>query len=209
MPKPNSAAKKAQKKARTTQKAEKIEKKKEKKTSTNNKSHKNANDDSDAESDVDLDALLATYAQQQARFLTITETASPSPPSARTSATLLANPSNASELLLFGGEYFNGAHARFYNDLYIYNTHTSAWKLVSSPNSPLPRSGHAWTRAGNTAAVYLFGGEFSSPKQGTFYHYGDFWKLEPGAREWGKVEGKGKGPAARSGHRMTYFKVSF
>ena len=52
-------------------------------------------------------------------------------------------------------------------------------------------------------------GEFSSPKQGTFYHYNDFWRLEPSTREWTRLEHKGKGPPARSGHRMTYFKVRF
>lgn len=36
-----------------------------------------------------------------------------------------------------------------------------------------PRSGHAWCRGGNSGGIYLFGGEFSSPKQGTFYHYND------------------------------------
>ena len=51
-------------------------------------------------------------------------------------------------------------------------------------------------------------GEFSSPKQGTFYHYNDFWRLDPSTREWTRIEVKGKGPPARSGHRMTYFKVS-
>ena len=60
-------------------------------------------------------------------------------------------------------------------------------------------------QGGNAGGVYLFGGEFSSPKQGTFYHYNDFWRLEPSTREWTKIEGKG-GPPARSGHRMTYFR---
>lgn len=50
-------------------------------------------------------------------------------------------------------------------------------------------------------------GEFSSPKQGTFYHYNDFWNLDPATREWTRIETKSKGPPARSGHRMTYFKV--
>lgn len=77
---------------------------------------------------------------------------------------------------------------------------------MTSPNSPLPRSGHAWTRGGNAGGVWLFGGEFSSPKQGTFYHYNDFWRFEPSSREWSRIESKGKGPPARSGHRMTYFK---
>jgi N-acetylneuraminic acid mutarotase len=55
-------------------------------------------------------------------------------------------------------------------------------------------------QGGNAGGLYLFGGEFSSPKQGTFYHYNDFWRLEPSTREWTKLETKG-GPPARSGHR--------
>ena len=51
-------------------------------------------------------------------------------------------------------------------------------------------------------------GEFSSPRQGTFHHYNDFWRLEPSTREWTRIESKAKGPSARSGHRMTCYKVS-
>lgn len=96
--------------------------------------------------------------------------------------------------------------ATFFNDLMIYDIPKDEWRCVTSPNAPLPRSGHAWTRGGNQAKVYLFGGEFSSPKQGTFYHYNDFWQLDPATREWTRLEPKGKTPPARSGHRMTYFK---
>ncbi|EMD68733.1 hypothetical protein GGP41_008732 [Bipolaris sorokiniana] len=162
--------------------------------------------DSDAE-DVDLDAILAQYAKEQEQHHAITEIAA-EPPSARTSCTLLANPANENEVFLFGGEYFNGATAKFFNDLMIYNIKQDAWKQVTSPNSPLPRSGHAWCRAANTKDIYLFGGEFSSPKQGTFYHYNDFWKLDPTNREWTRMEGKSKtaAPPARSGHRMVSFK---
>lgn len=120
----------------------------------------------------------------------------------------MASPSDSNNLLLFGGEYFNGSLAQFYNDLHIYNISRDEWRCVTSPNAPLPRSGHAWTRATNPNHVYLFGGEFSSPKQGTFHHYSDLWMLEPGSREWTKIEvkGKDKSPPARSGHRMTYWK---
>lgn len=130
------------------------------------------------------------------------------PPKPRTASTLLASSHDSNILLLFGGEYFNGSIAHFYNDLNIYNISRDEWRCVSSPNAPLPRSGHAWTRAGNPHHVYLFGGEFSSPKQGTFHHYSDFWRLEPATREWTKIEvkGKDKSPPARSGHRMTYWK---
>ena len=130
------------------------------------------------------------------------------PPRSRVASTILATPNDSHTLLLFGGEYFNGSLAQFFNDLNIYNINRDEWRKVTSPNAPLPRSGHAWTRAGNPNFIYLFGGEFSSPKQGTFHHYSDFWRLEPSSREWTKIEGKGKdkSPPARSGHRMTYWK---
>ena len=128
------------------------------------------------------------------------------PPSPRSSATLVGSPANLKELFLFGGEHYNGAIASFFNDLFVYNIDRDEWRKVTSPNSPLPRSGHAWCRGGNTGGIYLFGGEFSSPKQGTFYHYNDFWRLEPSTREWTKIENKGKSPPARSGHRLIYHK---
>lgn len=160
-------------------------------------------DDSDAE-DADLDAILANYQKEQEQFLKVTESPS-EPPSPRSSSTLVPSPGNTSELFLFGGEYFNGAVASFFNDLYVYKINQDSWRKVTSPNTPLPRSGHAMCKGENSGGIYMFGGEFSSPKQGTFYHYNDFWRLEPSTREWTKLEGK-SGPPARSGHRMTSFK---
>ncbi|KAK4497396.1 hypothetical protein PRZ48_011847 [Zasmidium cellare] len=191
--------KKADKKARVAEKTAKKEKQKEKKASKK----PTKDEDSDVE-DADLDAMLAEYQKQQEQFLKVTE-APAEPPSPRSSATLVASPGNSNELFLFGGEYYNGALATFFNDLYVYKINQDAWRKVTSPNTPLPRSGHAMCQGGNAGGIYLFGGEFSSPKQGTFYHYNDFWRLEPGTREWTKLEGKG-GPPARSGHRMTAFK---
>ncbi|TVY12736.1 Kelch repeat-containing protein 3 [Lachnellula arida] len=188
------------KKAKLAEKKAKQEKKGEKKEKV--KASKSA--DSDAE-DVDLDAVLAEYAKKQEQFLKVTEAVCDAP-RARASATLIASPANENELFLFGGEYFDGALASFFNDLYVYMVHRDEWRLVTSPNTPLPRSGHAWCRGGNAGGIYLFGGEFSSPKQGTFYHYNDFWRLEPTNREWTRIESKGKTPPARSGHRMTYYK---
>jgi hypothetical protein len=155
------------KKAKLAEKKQKQEKKGQRKEKI--KSAK-AND-SDAE-DVDLDVVLAEYAKKQGQFLKVTESPC-GPPKARASSTLIASPSNENELFLFGGEYFNGALATFFNDLYVYQINRDEWRLVTSPNTPLPRSGHAWCRGGNAGGIYLFGGEFSSPKQGTFYHYND------------------------------------
>lgn len=127
--------------------------------------------DSDAD-DIDLEAALASYAKEQEKFLKVTEVTC-EPPKPRASATLIASPTNSNELFLFGGEYFNGALAAFYNDLYVYLIKKDEWRSINSPNTPLPRSGHAWCRGGNSKDIFLFGGEFSSPKQGTFYHYND------------------------------------
>ncbi|MCJ1397419.1 hypothetical protein MMC11_000612 [Xylographa trunciseda] len=198
MVKKDKKAKNAEQKARVAAKQSKKAAQKEKKGKSK------GNDDSDAD-DVDLESVLEEYAKQQALFLKVTEAVC-DPPSPRASSTIIGSPANINELFLFGGEFYNGALATFFNDLYIYLVDRGEWRKVTSPNSPLPRSGHAWCRGGNTGHIYLFGGEFSSPKQGTFYHYNDFWGLDPSTREWTRLETKGKGPSARSGHRMTYFK---
>ncbi|KAK8139842.1 hypothetical protein PG984_000965 [Apiospora sp. TS-2023a] len=202
MAKDKKGAKAETKKAKLAEKKQKQEKKAQRKEKI-----KNAKvEGSDAE-DVDLEAVLEQYRKEQEQFLKVTETVSEVAPKPRSSATLLASPANSNQLLLFGGENYNGAVAHFYNDLNIYYTDKDEWHCVTSPNAPLPRSGHAWCRGGNQAnSVFLFGGEFSSPKQGTFYHYNDFWRLEPSSREWARIDTKGKSPPARSGHRMTYYK---
>lgn len=203
MAKKDKKSKAAEKKLRVAAKQDKKAAKSEKKGSSKTK---NSNGDADSDiDDADLDAILADYAKKQEAFNKITEATSPPPPP-RSSGVLIANPADSRELFLFGGEHFNGALATFSNDLYVYRIPSDEWRKVTSPNSPLPRSGHAMCRGGNTGGLYLFGGEFSSPKQGTFYHYNDFWRLEPGSREWTKLETKGSAPSARSGHRMVAFK---
>lgn len=148
-------AKAAEKKARVAAKQSKKTAKSEKKA----KAKGRGDDDSDAE-DVDLDAVLKAYAEEQAKFLKVTEVTS-DPPSPRSSATLVASPSNRNELLLFGGEYYDGNLATFFNNLFVYLIDRRELREVTSPNSPLPRSGHAWCRGGNAGGVYLFGGELT------------------------------------------------
>ncbi|KAK9371219.1 hypothetical protein V1509DRAFT_613943 [Lipomyces kononenkoae] len=157
--------------------------------------------------DVDIDNILEEYAREQANFVAVKITQT-SRPSKRLNATLIPSPAHhgRKELFLFGGEAVNAAGlAEFYNDLFVFNLETNIWKRVTSPNSPLPRSGHAMCVHPTTGLILLFGGEFSSPKQNTFYHYGDTWLLDASTREWTKLDLK-KGPSARSGHRMTYWK---
>jgi hypothetical protein len=197
------------KKSKAEQKAQKQEKQAKKTAKGEKKTRAKAADvDSDAEDNVDLDAVLAAYAEEQARFLKVTEERC-DPPSPRSSCTIIASPTNRNELFIYGGEFMDATGTcRFYNDLYVYNISKGEFSHVTSPNSPPPRSGHACCRSGNSNKIYMGFGEFSSPKQGIFYHFNSMYVLDPDTREWSQVEpkGKGKSPPARSGHRMTYWK---
>lgn len=148
---------KKDKKSKTAEQKARVAAKQNKKAAHREKKGKGKNnDDSDAD-DVDLATVLEEYAKQQAQYLKVTEVAC-EPPSARASSTLIGSPSNSNELFLFGGEFYNGALATFFNDLFIYLLDRGEWRKVTSPNSPLPRSGHSWCRGGNAGGIYLFGG---------------------------------------------------
>lgn len=178
---------------------------------------------SDDEDDMDIDDVLAAYAKEQAEFQKVNVTVCEKPPSKRLNGTMVASPVQGKhELFLFGGETTEKKQVKtgnprigtqkvvtqevavFYNDLYQYSTDTDQWRLITSPNSPLPRSGHSMC-AHPSGVIVVFGGEFSSPKQNTFYYYGDTWILDAETKEWTKVDAK-RGPTARSGHRMTVWK---
>ena len=147
---------------KTAEHKERVAAKQTKKSAQKEKRSKTKGKDADSDADeADLDAILAQYAEDQAKFLKVTEVVS-EPPAPRSSATVFASPSNRNELLVFGGEYFDGVHATFFNNLFVYLIDRGEWREVTSPNSPLPRSGHAWCRGGNTGGVYLFGGEMIS-----------------------------------------------
>uniref|UniRef100_A0A803MA06 DUF4110 domain-containing protein n=1 Tax=Chenopodium quinoa TaxID=63459 RepID=A0A803MA06_CHEQI len=122
-------------------------------------------------------------------------------PSARSNGSLTINPLKETELILYGGEFYNGNKTYVYGDLYRFDIEKQDWKLVSSPNSPPPRSAHqavAWKNY-----LYIFGGEFTSPNQERFHHYKDFWVLDLKTNQWEQLNYKGA-PSPRSGHRMTW-----
>lgn len=87
----------------------------------------------------------------------------------RINAIFCANPLQ-NELIMFGGEYFNGDKCMLNNDLFRYHTERCEWKKVTSPNTPGPRSSH---QAVVTASgkMYMFGGEFASASETQFFHY--------------------------------------
>lgn len=188
------------KKARTAEKQQKAQAKSEKKTKK-----AGTGDDDD---DEGIEEILAKYAQEQEQFEAINITLCDGP-SKRLNGAMVASPVHGKrELLLFGGEAqqpgSNNNLSIFYNDLYSYTVDSDQWRKIESRNSPLPRSGHAMC-VHPSGIILMFGGEFSSPKQNTFYHYGDTWVLDAQTKEWSKVDYK-KGPSPRSGHRLTYWK---
>ncbi|PVH16637.1 uncharacterized protein CXQ87_004932 [Candidozyma duobushaemuli] len=185
-------ARAAEKQKKNNQKAESKQKKQAKKSGE------------DEEEDQDIDAILEQYAKEQEELLAV-KVDVVDRPSKRLNPAMVASPLQGKrELLLFGGEANENGMARFYNDLHTYTIDNNTWRRYTSKNAPLPRSSHAMC-AHPSGIVVMFGGEFSSPKQSTFYHYGDTWVLDAETKEWEKIDQK-KGPSARSGHRMCVWK---
>lgn len=154
--------------------------------------------------DEDIDAILNDFQQKQQELYEVTTEMDCAPPSRRANSSLCVNPLNPVELLLFGGEYYNGKNVQMYNDFYKYHTEKKEWRKIVSANSPQPRSSHqiAITPAG---LLFLWGGEFVSPNETTFFHYKDFWMMDLKTCEWEKLEIRGR-PPPRSGHRMAVWK---
>ncbi|KAG0674862.1 hypothetical protein C6P41_002347 [Kluyveromyces marxianus] len=160
----------------------------------------------DEEDDLDIEEMLANFKREQENFERI-NVENVDRPGQRVNPCIFVNPSQGKrELMMFGGESTSAetGTTHFHNDMFIYSLDTDAWKRVTSQNSPMPRSSAACA-AHPSGVALIHGGEFSSPKQNTFYHYSDSWLFECSTREWTKIEQK-NGPSARSGHRMTVWK---
>ena len=113
-----------------------------------------------------------------------------------------------SELILFGGEHFDGKLTRFYNDLYRIDLKKDrlSWKKYSSSNAPSPRSSHQAIIT-PSQQMFLFGGEFGTSKETKFFHYKDFWQLDLKTYAWEDLTSIVKPlPSPRSGHRMALWK---
>ncbi|XP_061374784.1 uncharacterized protein LOC133317006 [Gastrolobium bilobum] len=151
----------------------------------------------------DIDAILLNIQKEEAKKKEVHVEDNVPAPSPRSNCTLTVNPLKETELILYGGEFYNGNKTFVYGDLYRYDVEKLEWKLISSPNSPPPRSAHqavAWKNY-----VYIFGGEFTSPNQERFHHYKDFWMLDLKTNQWEQLNLKGC-PSPRSGHRMMLYK---
>ncbi|XP_010248815.1 PREDICTED: kelch domain-containing protein 4 [Nelumbo nucifera] len=151
----------------------------------------------------DIDAILLSIQREEAKKKEVHVEENVPAPSPRSNCSLNINPLKETELILYGGEFYNGNKTFVYGDLYRYDVEKQEWKLISSPSSPPPRSAHqavAWKNY-----LYLFGGEFTSPNQERFHHYKDFWMLDLKTNQWEQINLKGC-PSPRSGHRMVLYK---
>ncbi|KAK7806727.1 hypothetical protein U0070_005388 [Myodes glareolus] len=152
----------------------------------------------------DLEALIAHFQTLDAKKTQVTETPS-SPPTPRLNASLSAHPEK-DELILFGGEYFNGQKTFMYNELYVYSIRKDTWTKVDIPGPPPRRCAHqAVVVPQSGGQLWVFGGEFASPDGEQFYHYKDLWVLHLATKTWEQIRSTG-GPSGRSGHRMVAWK---
>ncbi|KAK1357918.1 kelch domain-containing protein 4 [Heracleum sosnowskyi] len=151
----------------------------------------------------DIDAILLNIQKEESKKKEVNVEENVPAPSPRSNCSLCINPLKETELILYGGEFYNGNKTYVYGDFYRYDVDKNEWKLISSPNSPPPRSAHqavAWKNY-----LYIYGGEFTSPNQERFHHYKDFWMLDLKTNQWEQLNYKGC-PSPRSGHRMVLYK---
>lgn len=144
-------------------------KKEEKKNKQSEKVSKKQKSKLKCEDEEDIEVILDNFRKQQEAKYKVCEELCADPPSPRINGTLVANAAS-SELILFGGEYFNGDKCVLNNDLFRYNAEKFEWKKITSPNTPGPRSSHQAIIA-NNAKMYIFGGEFASASETQFFHY--------------------------------------
>ncbi|CAH7051553.1 Klhdc4 [Phodopus roborovskii] len=134
----------------------------------------------------DLEALIAHFQTLDAKKTQVTETPC-SPPTPRLNASLSAHPEK-DELILFGGEYFNGQKTFMYNELYIYSIRKDTWTKVDIPGPPPRRCAHqAVVVPQGGGQLWVFGGEFASPDGEQFYHYKDLWVLHLATKTWEQI----------------------
>ncbi|UCS18768.1 uncharacterized protein HLK63_A00913 [Nakaseomyces glabratus] len=202
------AKKKKDKEAKKARAEQKLKKNQAKAESKDKKRAKKLDEDED---DMDIEEVLANFKKEQEQFEKVAVD-SVDKVNKRLNPCMVGNPSASSskkELIVFGGEFTNPqtSTTTFYNDLHTFTPENNQWKRYTSQNAPMPRSSAAMA-AHPSGIALLHGGEFSSPKQNTFYHYSDTWILDCNTKEWAKVDAK-VGPSARSGHRITVWKNFF
>ncbi|KAK7198292.1 Galactose oxidase, central domain (DUF4110) [Novymonas esmeraldas] len=153
-----------------------------------------------------IEVTLRRIQKAEGRVKSVEEVANVAPPTPRVNVVLVPHPEREHELLLFGGEFWNGEATEAFNDTYFFHVRRNTWARLSSAVNPAPRSS-------SQGVVYkhyllLFGGEFVSQSQSQYLHFKDVWRFDSRSSEWEELKALKGGPSSRSGHRMALWKRS-
>lgn len=187
-------------KAVAKQEAKDQKKKRQEQKATSKVAKRISKKDAREASEDNIEAILAEILKKEEQKTAVTVTVCESPPSPRANFTVTSLPNG--DMVLFGGEYFDGLDTKCFNELFRWNVEKNEWRQIESPNTPPPRCSHQAAFFRNH--LYVLGGEFATTEQ--FYHYKDFWRLDIKTNAWEKLGMNGKAPSARSGHRMVVWR---
>ncbi|KAI5712697.1 hypothetical protein M8J75_010532 [Diaphorina citri] len=152
----------------------------------------------------DIEKIVRDIEAEEKRKNKVIEKVVPEP-TRRANFSFLAHP-DKDQLILFGGEFYDGQKTKMFNDLFFYSISKNEWRLVSAPGAPPPRCSHQMVAlSADKGQLWVFGGEFSSASESQFHHYKDLWVFRMGEKKWEKIVCKDT-PPSRSGHRMIALK---
>ncbi|PFH33139.1 kelch repeat-containing protein [Besnoitia besnoiti] len=149
----------------------------------------------------DIEELVKRLDQErEALNAVVVQVASQPAPRAHGSFTVLPN----QDVLMFGGERYDGQRVQVFGDLHRWSVEKNEWKRILCPLMPKARCSHQAVLYNDH--VYLFGGEFSTFYQ--FFHFKDLWKFSLKTSVWTKLEVANvtELPQARSGHRLAIWR---
>ncbi|KPI89344.1 hypothetical protein ABL78_1573 [Leptomonas seymouri] len=151
-----------------------------------------------------IEVTLKRIQKAEGKLKTVEEVQNVSPPTPRVNVVLVPHPQRDNEMILFGGEFWNGEATEAYNDTYFFNAKKNLWARLSAATNPAPRSS-------SQGVIYkhyliLFGGEFVSQSQSQYLHFKDVWRFDTRTSEWEELKTLKGGPSCRSGHRMALWK---
>lgn len=141
------------------------------KTTKNDKKKKKRTLFGTGEGGDDVEQLLANILADTggANGEAVVEPCTPPTPRVNFSAVTYGS-ENKKELVIFGGERNDGRQVLFCRELYRYSMWNNKWSCIHPAGlEPGPRSGHSATIW--KSQMFVFGGEFSTPKATQFHHY--------------------------------------
>ncbi|OAE18296.1 hypothetical protein AXG93_436s1270 [Marchantia polymorpha subsp. ruderalis] len=174
----------------------------------------------------DIDAILAKIQKEDSKKVAVHIDENVPAPSPRCNASVTINPTKDNELIIYGGEYYNGV-----KDLWKFDLTTNTWEQLNLKGAPSPRSGHrmwqevkptpgqlwpsarsAFQFAATGDEIFMYGGYFKDhtsvdkevSEKGVVL--ADMWSLDPRTFEWNKVKKIGLPPGPRAGFSMCVHK---